>query len=284
MNHEEFSWQTSDHVQLYAQQWAPDRDPVAVVCLVHGLGEHSGRYRHVAGHFNEAGWAVITFDLRGHGKSGGQRGHTPSFNSYMTDIDLLMQEASRRYPGKPQVIYGHSLGGLLVLNYVERRKPGVAAAVATSPGLVTSLQDQKLMVFMARFLGKLIPTGTISSGLDANGLSHDRAVIDEYKRDPLVHDKTTFRLGRELLNSVDYAFAHAHEFPVPLLLIHGEKDPIAFASGSEKFAALAPDVTTLTICPDLYHELHNELCKEDILRDIVQWISSKLPSDPPGQT
>ena len=122
MQHIEFTQQTPDGVQFYFQGWQPETPPKAVVCLVHGLGEHSGRYAHVAAALNDAGYALLGFDLRGHGKSGGPRGHTPSYDTLMDDIGRLLAEAAQRYPGQPQFLYGHSLGGNLVLNYALRRK------------------------------------------------------------------------------------------------------------------------------------------------------------------
>ena len=133
MQHIEFTQQAPDGIQFYFQGWQPETPPKAVVCLVHGLGEHSGRYAHVAAALNDAGYALLGFDLRGHGKSGGPRGHTPSYETLMDDIGRLLAEAAHRYPGRPQFLYGHSLGGNLVLNYALRRKPGIGGVVATSP-------------------------------------------------------------------------------------------------------------------------------------------------------
>src|SRR5512137_2011524 len=135
MQHIEFTQQALDDVQFYFQGWQPETPPKAVVCLVHGLGEHTGRYAHVAAALNDAGYALLGFDLRGHGKSGGPRGHTPTYDALMDDIGRLLAEAGQRYPGQQQFLYGHSLGGNLVLNYALRRKPGLAGVIATSPAL-----------------------------------------------------------------------------------------------------------------------------------------------------
>lgn len=283
MRNEEFSWQTADQIKLYAQLWAPEQEPTVVVCLVHGLGEHSGRYAGVAQSFTGAGFVVITFDLRGHGKSGGQRGHTPSSEAYMSDIDLLMQEAGRRYPGKPVVIYGHSLGGVLVLNYVLRRKPVVAGVIATSSGLITALHEQKEKFILSKILGSLFPSLSLASGLDVNGLSHDRAVIETYQNDPLVHNRTSVGFGKAMITAGEYVFAHASEFTVPLLLMHGSQDPIAYPRGSEKCAALAGEVATLMIWPGQLHELHNETIKDDVIAYLIAWINEKTAVHSPGQ-
>ena len=134
MNHIEFTRQSPDKLQFYFQGWEPETSPRAVVCLVHGLGEHTGRYAHVAAALNDAGYAVLGFDLRGHGKSEGLRGHTPSYETLMDDIGRLLDEAAQRYPGKAQFIYGHSLGGNLVLNYALETQTATRRGRLHQPG------------------------------------------------------------------------------------------------------------------------------------------------------
>lgn len=133
MKKAEYQWQAKDGLYLHARRWEPDSGLKGVVCLVHGFGEHTGRYLHVAGHLAGAGYALVAFDQRGHGKSGGQRGHAPSYEVMMDDMDLLLDGAHRLYPGLPLFLYGHSMGGNLVLNYALRRKPQLMRVVAKSP-------------------------------------------------------------------------------------------------------------------------------------------------------
>jgi alpha-beta hydrolase superfamily lysophospholipase len=241
---------------------------------VHGLGEHSGRYDHVARALLQAGYAVVSFDLRGHGKSGGPRGHTPSFERLMEDIDLLMAEGARRYPGLPQFLYGHSLGGILVLNYALRRKPQIAGVVVTSPGLHTSIREQKAKVAFATALSGLFPTLSVPSGLDANGISHDPQVVRRYKEDPLVHGVGTLRMGTETFTAIDWAFSHAAEFSLPLLLMHGTEDPIAYFSGCQEFASQVKCDVTLKAWPGLYHELHNEAEQDQVFAYLIAWLET----------
>src|SRR5512141_1656383 len=164
----ESSWTDKEGLKFYSRGWEPDKNPKAVVALVHGLGEHIGRFAHVGEAFSKAGYVLMGFDLRGHGLSGGPRGHTPSFEAYMQDIELLLEEVRRRYPVLPIFLYGHSLGGILVLNYGLRRKPDLKGVIATSPGLHTELENQPVKILMARLLGGLLPTTAIDSGLDTS--------------------------------------------------------------------------------------------------------------------
>lgn len=276
MKHFETTLKSNDNLDLFCQGWLPETPPRAVICLVHGLGEHSGRYAHVAEAFNLAGYAVIGFDLRGHGKSGGQRGHAPSFEAFMQDIDRLFEETDHRFPHLPRFLYGHSLGGVLVLNYALRRKPPVRGVVATSSGLRTALEDQKVKVTLAKVLGTLFPTGSLPSGLDPATLSRDPSVVAAYQIDPLVHDAISFGMGKYLLEAIRWAFEHAVEFPVPLLLVHGMQDMLAFPSGSQDFAARVPGDCTLKLWEGLYHETHNEPEKAQVLEFTRQWLDARV--------
>jgi len=273
MSHFETQWQTQDGVAVFAQGWEPETPTIkAVVCLVHGLGEHSSRYPHVAEAFCRAGIALFAADTRGHGRSGGKRGHFPSIEAVNKDIDLLLAQARQRYPGLPLVLYGHSLGGVLVLQYTLNRKPDLKGVIATSAGLRTALEKQPLKIWVAKVLGALLPGLTLASGLDVNALSHDQWVIDAYNNDELNHDKVSLGFGRIMLDVARQTLDHAAEFQLPLLMIHGKADAIAYASGSMEFAAAIPARARLVLVDDGYHELHNEPGKEEMIRKMVEWV------------
>ncbi|MEM4409058.1 MAG: alpha/beta hydrolase [Candidatus Caldarchaeum sp.] len=272
----ETEWQSDDGLVLFGRGWEPEIAPKAVICLVHGLGEHSGRYEHVAEVLTATGYAILTFDLRGHGRSAGPRGHMPSFDAFMRDIDRLLLQAEIRYPAKPRFLYGHSLGGILVLNYALRRKPDLRGMVVTSPGLRTALEEQKAKVTLVRLLGSLFPSLALPSGLDPRTLSHDQTVVQAYIHDPLVHDKITLGFGKIMLDVIPWTFAHAHELSLPLLLMHGTDDALTYARGSEEFARLAGEKVTLKLWPGLYHELHNEPQKREVLQSMIEWLDSHL--------
>jgi acylglycerol lipase len=277
MNSIELSWKSKDGLDLFGCAWEPGgRKPKAVICHVHGLGEHSGRYVHVAQAFTKAGYAMLSFDLRGHGRSGGARGHIPSFDAFMDDIDLLFEQARSRYPGLPMLLYGHSLGGILVLNYGLRRKPGVKGVIATGSGLHTALEQQPIKMVLAKVLGALIPTRVMSSGLDAKMLSRDPSIVERYVNDPLVHDKVTLGFGRNMIGATRYALDRAAGFALPLLLIHGKEDKIAFPSSSIEFAAPLKEKCTLMLWDGLYHEVHNEPEKAEVLDAMTIWMDARL--------
>jgi len=276
MKHFELHWYTADGLQIYSQAWEPDSSIHAVVCLVHGLGEHSGRYNGLAERLNREGYVLIGFDLRGHGKSGGPRGHTPSFDAYMQDITPFLEQAARQYPHIPLFLYGHSLGGILVLNYALREKPILNGVIATGAGLRTALEKQRLKISFARTIGSIYPQLSLPSGLDQEMLSRDATIITAYRDDPLVHDRATLKMANESFQAIPWVFEHACEFPnIPLLVMHGTGDQIAYYQGSQEFANLVPGDCTLKLWDGLYHEIHNEPEKSQVFDYLITWLNEK---------
>ena len=273
-------WKDTGGTTFFLQGWEPENGkPKALVALVHGLGEHAGRYVHVGKVLTKSGYALVGFDMRGHGKSGGPRGHSPSLDTYMQDIRQFFGLMERKYPDIPHFLYGHSLGGLFVLAYAIQYGAHLKAVIVTGPGLRSSLQEQKAKVAMVRLLGSFLPTMTVQSGLDAATISRDAGIVEAYKNDPLVHDSASLGFGKAALSAIDLCFARAKEFPVPLLIMHGRGDKIAYSSGSEDFAELlraAGKDVTLKLWDDLYHEVHNEPEKEEVFRFMIEWLDQHL--------
>lgn len=267
----DLSWQSNDGLALAGYLWQPDGTPRAVIALVHGLGEHAGRYRHVAAALNAAGYAVLTFDQRGHGRSAGKRGVIPRYDALMDDIDLLLAQVRQRFPGQHIFLYGHSLGGNEVLNYALRRQPNLAGVVATSPGLRTTTPPPAAQLALGKVMNRIWPAFTMPNGLELAAISRDPAVVRAYEADPLTHDRLSAALGIGLLEAGEWALAHAAEFPVPLLLIHGDADRITAPAASTEFASRAPD-STLKLWPGLYHETHNEPEQAAVLAYTVTWL------------
>lgn len=275
----ESTW-SHDGINFFMQGWEPDgKKPKAVVGLLHGIGEHSGRYVHVGSAMTEAGYVLVSFDLRGHGKSSGARGHFPSLNAVMQDIRQFFVQITTRYPETPQFLYGHSLGGLLALAYTMQHSAGLKGVIVTGAALRSALQEQKGKVALVNLLGSLLPAITLPSGLDANTLSRDPNVVMNYNNDSLTHERVSLGLGRASLTAIDFCFAHATEFSVPLLIMHGSADKLTYPSGSEDFASLAktsnPDVS-LKVWDGLYHEIHNEPEQAEVFKTEIEWLDRHL--------
>lgn len=276
MKHNETIWQSFDNLDLYHQAWTPETKPRAIICLVHGLGEHSGRYAHLAEYLTAHEIALYSMDNRGHGKSGGQRGHVNDFDDFLKDIDLLLEAARRDYPDIPCFLYGHSLGGILVLNYALRRKPDLAGVIATSPGLRTALEDQKLKMTLSKAIASFLPKLDIATGLEAKQISRDPEVVRAYLADPLVHGRGTPGLAVNLMKAIQWAYENAPEFPLPLLIMHGTQDKIAYADGSRDFAVKVRGECTLKLWDGLAHETHNEPEKNLVMDYLLSWLETKI--------
>jgi alpha-beta hydrolase superfamily lysophospholipase len=273
MNHLESTWQAVDGTRLYGQSWQPEGELTGVICLVHGLGDHSGRYAHVAAALGQAGFTTLTFDHRGHGRSQGQRGHAATYNLLMDDVERLLEEAAERFPALPRFLYGHSMGGNLALNYALRRQPPLNGVIATSPWLRTAFAPPAWRVRLGQTMNKIFPALSQPAGLDVASISRDIAEVQAYQNDPLNHDKITVRMYFECYEAGLWALEHAAEFPLPLLLMHGSADRLTSAAASREFAAKIKRGCTFKQWDGLYHEIHNELDRQEVFAFMNGWLS-----------
>ena len=267
---------TSDGIELHERRWLPESGCRAVVCLVHGLGEHSGRYRHVGEAFAGKGIGVYTYDSRGHGRSGGRRSHTPSYDALLDDVGLLIATAQAEQPGVLLFLYGHSLGGALVINHVLRRESPVRGAIASAPALRPGFEPPGWKLAIGRLAARLWPTLRLASELDPTAISRDPAVVEQYLNDPLMNRSLTAALGIAVIEEGERALAEAHTLSVPLLLMHGTGDRLTDVEASRTFAAAAGDLCTLRLFDGLYHEPHNEPEKADVFECVFDWIDDQV--------
>ncbi len=275
MIEKEMQWQSLDGLNLFARQWEPETAAKGVICLIHGLGEHCGRYRHWAERLTGAGYAMVSIDLRGHGKSGGQRGNAPSFDHLADDIGLMLDYAQGNFKNLPCFLYGHSLGGMLAFFYLIQRRPRLAGAVITSPFLHSVLDLRKERIAMVKILSPFLPNLSSANNLEAEALSRDPAEISAYRHDPLVHDRVSLRMAKGFLDTINYIYDRAGEIKVPLLIMHGTEDKITFPSGSEKVAGLVAGDCPLKLWEGFYHELHNEIEKDHVFIYLKNWLDSR---------
>lgn len=276
MQHNEFNLQSGDGLRLYAQEWVPDEDMKGIVCVVHGLGEHSGRYAHFGEFLTTNAFVLNTFDLRGHGKSEGPRGHSPSLEVIYDDFSLFLEHARDLHPNQPIFLYGHSLGGMLVLDYAIREEPSINAIISTSPILRPAFEPPAWKITLGRVMYRIMPTLAMSNELDRDALSRDPKVVEAYNADPLVHDRISSRLAIDMLDGGLWLLDNAHQLRIPTLLVHTSADKICSAPASQEFAQKAGDICTLKLWEGLYHEIHNEPEKEDVIKFTLAWIIEQL--------
>jgi len=250
---------------------SPGENLRAVIILVHGIGEHIHRYDHWAAMFNKEEIGFVGVDLPGHGLSDGTRGDIKNYNLLREMIDILIKSCNKTFPGCPIYLYGHSLGGGIVLDYLLRRKPKIKGAIVTSPYLRLAFEPPKIKLVLASVMKHLLPGLIQPTGLNADQLSHDKAVVEKYKTDPLVHGKISVRLYSESAEAANYSLTHASELKVPTLILHGSDDLILSVEGSREFAGKA-NMVELKIWEGGYHELHNEPFKDEVFKYIMNWI------------
>ncbi len=190
----------------------------------------------------------------------------------MDDVTAFLAEAGKEFPGLPLVLYGHSLGGNVALNYGLRRKPALAGVIASAPVLTLSFAPSPVKMALGKVLRKIAPAIVMANEIDRKGLSRDAAVVRAYGADPLVHDRISARLGMDFLDAGAWALAHAGEWSLPLLLMHGGADRLCSATGSGDFAARAGDCCTLRVFDGCYHEIHNEPGKQQVFDCVLQWL------------
>lgn len=269
------TFQTTDQQTIHTISWLPDdtQTPRAVVIVVHGIGEHSGRYQHVAEYLTAQGFAVYSLDHRGHGRSTGERMFFDSFADPVNDLKQYVDRVQAENRDLPIFMYGHSMGSLISLLFALQYQFDLRGLISSGTPINVDEGAPPWLVKVGTFLNKYVPRLPFG-GLDAKTLSHDEKVVKAYLDDPYV-TYARVKLGMAIKFSTEGAYVrqNIHTLRLPLLILHGEKDSIAPKSGSEFIFqhAGSPD-KTLKIYPNLFHEIHNEPEQTEVLKDISDWL------------
>ncbi|MES2950978.1 MAG: lysophospholipase [Pseudomonadota bacterium] len=263
---------------VIVQDWPLDSAVATrgVVIVVHGLGEHAGRYDHVARQLNAWGFAVRGYDQCGHGESAGVRGSLPTDSRLLDDLaDIVDSTRARMNDKTPLILLGHSMGGLVVGRFVSLAMRKVEGLVMSSPALDAGMNGfQKLLVSI---LPKIAPDLRVGNGVKPQFVSHDPAVVAAYKADPLVHDRISARLAHFIATAGPQTLALAPQWTVPTLLLYAGDDRLLNPEGSRKFAATAPkDVVTAQCFDKLYHEIFNELDAKPVFAALQKWLDQRF--------
>jgi alpha-beta hydrolase superfamily lysophospholipase len=271
----EFYWTTADGVNIFAKDWSIEQ-PKAVIALVHGMGEHCLRYEHVASFFNEQGYAMVGYDRRGHGQSGGKKGHSPNIDVLLDEIDDLLKQCKQRYANLPILFYGHSMGGCLVVLHAIKRNPNVKAIFCSAPWIQLGAPPNGATKAVAGLINRFAPSVTLPTGLNAKFISKDPKEVKMYADDPLVHGKISIALALGMVDASHEVDTLSGDFKYPLYILHGGDDQITVPAASEALAKRLSGDIKMEILPDRYHEIHNEYKREEVFDKVLTWMNSKL--------
>jgi len=282
MQDSEFYIQSGSGEQIYGKCWIPDQSPVAAMAVLHGFGDHTGRYEDFAQYFTRYRIAVIGLDLPGHGRSSGRRGHVKGLSYILNHIHQLMLESRRRFIELPIFLYGHCMGGNFILNYALRHSSReISGVIVSSPWIGISTFMVQEPGFMKRMLGKLDASFPLTLDLDPMELSHDPYTGKIHLDDPIKHDKLSMKLFHELMASSQWILENAWKMSYPLLIQHGNEDRITSWETSSDLAGKMKGNTTLKIWDGMRHELHHEKEKEGVLNFQLAWILNILDEPAP---
>lgn len=274
---------TSDGVRLYRRALVP-REPSQArghIAIVHGYGEHSGRYREVMQRLAREGLAAHAFDLRGHGQSQGRRAHVDAFAQYLLDLDAHFEHVQARASGAPVFALGHSLGGLILATWLIDRCPEVVGAVLASPFVGLALEVPRLKELAARALDHVAPGFALGNGLRYEQLTHDLEIIAATRADPLYQRITTPRWFFETQRAQASTCQRAGELKLSCLVLVGEADPIASPAATRRFfGALGSQDKALANYDGFLHELFNETGRDRVFADVHAWLERHLPPAP----
>ena len=267
--------EATDGIRLFVRHALPEGAVRATVLVTHGRGEHSGRYFHVAEALIARHFAVVLHDLRGHGRSAGKRGDVPGYAALVDDLASVVRV--HRSDERPLFLFGHSLGGQIVLNYlIENESAECRGAIVASPYLRLAFAPEPWRVAIAKVLRKISPGTTLRTFLPPSRLSRDVTHLGSLPELELIHHRISARMFAAIEHGAASALRGAHRMKVPLLLIHGADDSVtSVAATREFFAAAGAADKTLEIFPGMLHETHNELGREQVIETVIQGIEGR---------
>lgn len=273
----ENSFKTRDGSTLFYRYWRPSDETKALIIGVHGYAEHSGRYSHVGEFFASNGFAFYMHDLRGHGKSDGERGYVDSFWDFINDLDQFMNYVRRKEDEEKSFLLGHSMGGLISVIYAIEHPTKISGLITSGAALKTSIKIGKIQEALMKTLSKVRPKYRPEIIIESSLLTHDPEINKAYEEDPLVFKFGTVRLLTEMTKAMDWAWKNVERLNVPVLMLHGSEDKIVPVEASKEFFDLVKVADKeLKIFNGFYHEIMNEKGKEEVLRTILKWILRHL--------
>lgn len=274
---ESYQIHSAGGTQLFCTAWQSQNPPKAVLFIVHGLGEHSGRYEELATVFNENQFAVFAFDHRGHGQSEGKKGHAESIEQFVEDVEYALMHCRSLFLDTPIFLFGHSMGGQIVASYLEKVKSKeIVGAIISSAWFQIANPPPSWQIKLIKWLRQFFPSLTQSNRLDPKNISSVRSEVELYKADPLVHDKISLTLFNTLFQNGLRLIHQAKAVKIPVLVCHGNRDQITATLGSEQYANNLGEKAEFKIWPGAFHEPHHDKEKGAVIKFYVDWVLNKI--------
>ncbi|MDB9473587.1 alpha/beta hydrolase [Dolichospermum circinale] len=263
-------------LDLYYQSWHPGGEVRGILAIVHGLGGHSGLYKTIVEYLLPKEYAVYALDLRGHGRSSGQRGYINTWTEFRDDLQAFLNLIQQQQPGYPIFLLGHSLGGVIALDYTlhyVKDQSTLAGVIGFSPS-IGQVGVPLSRVVLGKLFSRVWPRFSLHIGLDFSAGSRNQKILDSYTQDKLRHTLATARLSTEFFATVDWIHTHAEKWQVPLLILHGGADRIALPAGSQMFYEKVnyPDKLRIEY-PGAYHNLHDDINYLEVITDLFDWMN-----------
>lgn len=277
MKYNEGYFNGRNNLKLYYQSWLPSYEPRAVLLIIHGLAEHSGRYSSLASHFSDKGFAVYSFDQRGHGKSEGLPGYVNRFSEYLDDLEIFFNLISNKHKDIKTFLLGHSVGGLIATVYAYYHQDSFSGLILSGATVKPGSSLSPAKIIMARILSLVLPKLGVDV-IDASAVSQDQEVVNTYINDPLVyHGKISARLGAELIGAMQKLNKQMPQIKLPALIMHGTADRLSDPEGSRLlYQRLGSKDKTLKEYGDFFHEIFNEPGRLQVFKDMENWLKARL--------
>ncbi|MEO1124227.1 MAG: lysophospholipase [Cyanobacteria bacterium J06639_16] len=267
---------TARGLDLHCRVWRSRQPTLGVLVLVHGLGEHLGRYDSVATALNQAGITVAGFDLPGHGRSAGQRGHINHWQDYRQSLQQFVTVMATQFPSAPLFLMGHSLGAMIALDFAMQDWFPLQGLIISGTPLVPTSVQSPIKVLVVRLLSPIFPRLSLKTGVQPAALSRDRMLLERDRQDALIHNVATLRWGAEMLDAIARIKANPNKISHPVLMMHGDCDTISAIAGAQTFFDAIPAADkTFNIYPGSHHEPHNDLDADQVMSDLTDWIKGQ---------
>lgn len=274
---ENYQIHTAGGTKLYCTAWQPTNSPKAVLFIVHGLGEHLGRYEEMAKIFTENQLAVFAFDHRGHGQSEGKKGHAESIEQLVEDVEYALMQCRNIFLSLPIFLFGHSMGGQIVASYLDKVKSKeINGAIISSSWFRIANPPPLWQIKLIKRLKSIFPALTQSNRLNPKNISSVASEVAAYQKDPLIHDKISLALFNTLFQNGLRLIHNAQKAKIPVLVCHGNRDQITATLGSEQYANNLGEKAEFKIWPDAFHEPHHDKDKETVVQFYADWVLGKI--------